>query len=279
MNKHIKLLAVLSIVAIFGVSFFVAGNASAQTNEQIIQQLQVQIEQLKVQIAVLQAQLGIVNPSGPALIPVPTPTSTPVPSNCPVFSHRLYLGVSDASTGGEVTKLQKMLAEDSAVYPEGLVTGYYGPLTKKAVQRWQTKHRVISSGSAATTGFGVVGQKTRTKISVVCPTPITRPIPIPVPTDIITVLSPNGGEQWVLESNQLIQWVSGPIAIGNAFAKIAYVDIDLLSWSTPCKKGEPCPLSSAPSFSAALARNKRRTQCLFRYGGNNYYVNLNGQDA
>ncbi len=250
MNKHIKLLAVLFIVAVFGVSVFVADNVSAQTNEQIIQQLQEQIEQLKAQIAILQAQLGIVSEPDPIPVPVPTP----VPSECPVFSYRLYRGVSDTSTGGEVTKLQEILVEDSSVYPERLVTGYYGPLTEKAVQRWQAKHGVVASGSAATTGYGVVGPQTRAKISIVCPTPIPKPIPIPIPTDNITVLSPSGGEQWGLESNQLIQWTSGPIAVGSALAKIAYVDIDLLSWSIPCKKGEPCPLSSAPSFSTALAR-------------------------
>ena len=182
MNKYIKPLAVLSIAVIFGIGLF-ADNASAQTSEQIIQQLQ-------AQIAVLQAQLDIMSPSKPE--PIPTPTPTPVPSECPVFWQTLYRGVGDASAGGEVTKLQKMLAEDPVIYPEGLITGYYGPLTEKAVQRWQAKQGIVSSGNAATTGYGVVGLQTRAKISAVCPTPIPTPTSTPTligPPDTINVIN------------------------------------------------------------------------------------------
>ncbi|MBI4118897.1 MAG: peptidoglycan-binding protein [Parcubacteria group bacterium] len=262
MNKQIKLLvlAVLSTATVFSVSFLVAEPVLAQTNEQVIQQLQAQIEQLKAQITVLQQQLGGVTPSksetAPSSRPTPTSISTEK-SECPVFSQTLYRGVSDANTKGEVTKLQKMLAEDSTVYPEGLVTGHYGLLTEKAVQRWQAKQGIVSSGSAAT-GYGVVGPQTRSKMSIACPTPAPiPPKPIPAPTDNITVLSPNGGEQWAIDSNQTIQWTSKPIAVGSALAQIAYVDINLSSWSIPCKSEEinkVCPLAFPPSFSTTLAR-------------------------
>jgi len=173
MNKQIKLFAVLFIVVVLGVSLFATNPVSAQTNEQIIQQLQAQIEQLKAQITALQRQLGGVIPGEPE----PVPTTVPVSSECPEFSQRLYPGVSDASAGGEVTILQKMLANDPSVYPEKLITGYYGPLTEKAVQRWQTKQGVVSSGSPVTTGYGVVGPQTRAQIIIACPTPAPRPIP------------------------------------------------------------------------------------------------------
>ena len=45
MNKQIKLFAVLFIVVVLGVSLFATNPVSAQTNEQIIQQLQEQIMQ------------------------------------------------------------------------------------------------------------------------------------------------------------------------------------------------------------------------------------------
>ena len=178
MNKQIKLFTVLSVAVVIGISFFIANPVSSQTNEQIIQQLQEQIMQLKAQITALQRQLSGVTPSGiTPSEPEPVPTTIPVSSECPEFSQRLYPGVSDASTGGEVTKLQKMLANDPNIYPEGLVTGYYGLLTEKAVQRWQTKQGVVSSGNPATTGYGVVGPQTRTRMVIACPTPVPRPIP------------------------------------------------------------------------------------------------------
>jgi peptidoglycan hydrolase-like protein with peptidoglycan-binding domain len=95
---------------------------------------------------------------------------------CPVLTRSLYLGLRDEIAGGQVSELQKFLAKDQEVYPEGLVTGYYGRLTEKAVQRWQAKYGVISSGGPAVTGYGVVGPKTRAKISAVCKSALAAPI-------------------------------------------------------------------------------------------------------
>lgn len=40
-------------------------------------------------------------------------------------------------TGASVSALQRFLASDPKIYPEGLVTGYYGPLTARAVSQFQ----------------------------------------------------------------------------------------------------------------------------------------------
>ena len=65
----------------------------------------------------------------------------------------------------DVRALQEFLkAQGGEIYPEGLVTGFYGPLTEKAAQRFQIKYGIVSSGTPATTGFGAVGPKTRAKI-------------------------------------------------------------------------------------------------------------------
>ena len=44
--------------------------------------------------------------------------------------------------GKEVEILQKFLKQDPEVYPEGKVTGYYGPLTEKAVKKFQEKNGI-----------------------------------------------------------------------------------------------------------------------------------------
>lgn len=253
MKNRVKSLLFLFIFTVFVIGLLFPTLASADhTNAHIIQRLQTQIEQLQAQIVLLQQQS-----SDPGISEQPSvPQSPPGLSYCPVFSRTLYRGTSDNNAEGEVTKLQKILAKDSSVYPEGLITGYYGSLTEKAVQRWQAKKGIISSGSPATTGYGVVGSQTRAKIIIeACPT-----LP-PIPTDsIITVLSPNGGERWALGSDQTIQWSSESLTTGTerpSLGEIPYVDIDLLSWSIPCKtkRGGPCPtLVWVPSFSIALAR-------------------------
>lgn len=48
--------------------------------------------------------------------------------------------------GPEVTKLQTFLAGNSSIYPEGLVTGYYGPLTEAAVMRFQSAYGISTAG-------------------------------------------------------------------------------------------------------------------------------------
>ncbi|HVM73652.1 MAG TPA: DUF4214 domain-containing protein [Candidatus Paceibacterota bacterium] len=95
------------------------------------------------------------------------PTSTAIsPSLCPDISRTLKLG----STGPDVSQLQEFLAQNPIIYPEGLVTGYYGTLTQAAVERWQAINNIVSSGSPTTTGWGVVGPHTRAAIARSCST-------------------------------------------------------------------------------------------------------------
>lgn len=77
-------------------------------------------------------------------------------SSCSTISSGLSLGDS----GEAVTKLQQFLAKDKSVYPQGLVTGYYGHLTEDAVQRFQATHNIVASGTPTTTGYGLVGPHT-----------------------------------------------------------------------------------------------------------------------
>jgi peptidoglycan hydrolase-like protein with peptidoglycan-binding domain len=59
----------------------------------------------------------------------------------------------------EVKVLQEMLASDPSVYPEGEITGFYGPATTKAVKRFQKKHGIEETGLA--------GKQTRAKLNEV----------------------------------------------------------------------------------------------------------------
>ncbi len=46
----------------------------------------------------------------------------------------------------DVREIQRLLATDPEIYPEGLTTGYYGPLTKEALKRFQMKHKLEVTG-------------------------------------------------------------------------------------------------------------------------------------
>src|SRR3989344_3357719 len=76
---------------------------------------------------------------------------------CLVLSYDLYMGKTDNTTNGEVTKLQQFLTSVGLLNTQ--VTGYYGPLTAQAVVQWQKAHGMdfvtIKSG---------VGPMTRAKM-------------------------------------------------------------------------------------------------------------------
>lgn len=91
---------------------------------------------------------------------IPAALPTPVFPKVLEIKSTLKRGMENAN----VRALQEALASDSEIYPEGLITGYYGPLTEKAVQRFQAKYGIVSSGTPETTGYGLVGPKTRAKL-------------------------------------------------------------------------------------------------------------------
>lgn len=75
----------------------------------------------------------------------------------------LTKGLTIGSKGNEVTVLQNFLrAQGKDIYPEALVTGYFGPATRRAVQRFQIKFGLAKSGDR---GYGYVGPKTRAMIN------------------------------------------------------------------------------------------------------------------
>lgn len=104
----------------------------------------------------------------PIVVPAALTISTtavvsPVLLNAPkfVFTQVLRKG----SKGVQVIALQDFFKKDPAIYPEGIVSGYFGPATERAVQHFQKKYGLVTSGSPNTTGFGVVGPKTRSKLN------------------------------------------------------------------------------------------------------------------
>src|SRR3989338_559764 len=108
-----------------------------------IASLLAQIKQLQALIQQLQGQ-----------------SSTPVAgtSSCLDLNNALVVGSTDATTNGEVSKLQQFLVAAGA-YPEARITGYYGTLTAQAVVRWQKAHGMdyvtLVSGVGPTTRWNM----------------------------------------------------------------------------------------------------------------------------
>jgi hypothetical protein len=137
-------------------------------------------------------QVGSTPTPTPMLSPTPTPTPTPSITPTPIHTtptdpqsilnsllqqlaslqqqlanqQTRYIftkGIQYGDTGEDVTQLQIFLKNQGTdIYPEGLITGYFGNLTKLAVQRFQLKYNIAQSGNP---GYGYVGPKTRAKIN------------------------------------------------------------------------------------------------------------------
>jgi len=76
------------------------------------------------------------------------------------------------SRGAEVIVLQTYLAQESELYPEKFVTGYFGPLTEAAVKRFQCREDIVceeevTSGTTTntTSGYGRVGPRTKARLN------------------------------------------------------------------------------------------------------------------
>lgn len=72
--------------------------------------------------------------------------------------------ISIGSEGAEVVALQKFLISQNYLTTTSPL-GYYGELTRAAVKKFQCAKSIACSGNEASTGFGMVGQKTRAAIN------------------------------------------------------------------------------------------------------------------
>jgi hypothetical protein len=138
------------------------------------------------------------------------------------FSHVVDArGVAIGSRSDEVKAIQEILKEDSDIYPEGYVTGYYGPLTEKAIKKLQKKCGLPETGE--------LDDATER-----CIYPINYKV---------TVVSPNGGEVWDRNTIQTIKWdVTEPeVTIQNIRPFWPKASIDLFKTTQNCAS---CPVGT-----------------------------------
>lgn len=146
-----KIVAVVTTITC-AVWLFGPGVAHGATVEELLKQ----IADLEKQLKALQAQLA---EAQKAAAPV---AYEGVPAGF-TFEKNLRFG----DRNDDVKYLQIILkAEGTDVYPEGLVTGYFGPLTKAAVIRFQEKYAdEVLAEWGLTKGTGFVGKTTRAKLN------------------------------------------------------------------------------------------------------------------
>lgn len=129
-------------------TFSFSASVVGKDDPELINQLLARIEELKKEVARLTVLLENISKK---------------PIGSIVIKNDLYYGMK----GDEVEILQEFLKyQGEEIYPEGLVTGFFGNLTQKAVIQFQNKYSSeILAPFGLINGNGYVGEKTRAKIS------------------------------------------------------------------------------------------------------------------
>lgn len=96
------------------------------------------------------------------------------------LTRTLELGMS----GEDVTALQAFLATNRHIYPEGIASGYFGPLTKEAVRQFQVAYDIEPVGR--------VGPVTMAKINAIMNSGLGLDTDAPVASNFTAVASSTG---------------------------------------------------------------------------------------
>ena len=95
----------------------------------------------------------------------------------PAFQFTLNLRRGDRNN--EVKELQRCLAMFPEIYPEGVISGYFGAKTKEAVIRFQERYRkIILDPQNLARGTGAVKAGTRAKLNELCHPTLKEMIPL-----------------------------------------------------------------------------------------------------
>lgn len=101
------------------------------------------------------AGVGAISPSPTGPMPLASPQATPTT----LFANNLSYGMRSES----VKTLQRILIA-KGLLPARSDSGFFGSLTRRAVQKFQCSQKIVCSGFPRTTGYGLVGAKTRAKL-------------------------------------------------------------------------------------------------------------------
>jgi chitodextrinase len=141
---------------IYTVSAYAAGNASQQSSPASAITPLVFTAPAASSTAVVSVSVAPPLVVSSTAVSAPAPTAAASTSVSAVFTNSLYTGLRS----NDVTTLQSFLVNEGYL-AAGHATGFYGALTEQAVEKFQCDHAIVCSGTSLTTGWGLVGAKTR----------------------------------------------------------------------------------------------------------------------
>ena len=167
-----------------------------------------------------------------ALVPLALRVHAQTVPSVALANHQLLSGqLSMGSTGSDVSELQSFLATNTYVYPLGIVSVYYGPLTADAVSQFQIAYGLPPVGN--------VGPLTLAKINALLSAGVTT---LDVNAPIISNIQvSNSG------STAVVTWVTNE----TAFGKVHYDSQPIVMNETSTAMAEPVTSGTLAAESAA----------------------------
>lgn len=139
------------------------------------------------------------------------------------------------SSGNNVTQLQQFLATNPTIYPAGIVSGYYGPLTAAAVTQLQVAYGIAQVGQ--------VGPITAAKINNIMATGFGLDTSAPMISGLsISQVNP---------TSVTINWTTSALARGQVFYATSPIEADEATgvYQLPYIGGTPASVNSNTSVS------------------------------
>lgn len=136
--------------------------------------------------------------------------STPLFANAETLNRQLEIGMN----GSDVSVLQTFLALDKTIYPQGLVTGYFGPLTKSAVSNFQARNGISTVGRVGPITLSALNAQMVGGISV------GADLVAPLITSLnITTTNTSASVSWNTDSlaRGKVYYSTSPIMLSNTF--------------------------------------------------------------
>ncbi|MEK7069147.1 MAG: Ig-like domain-containing protein [Patescibacteria group bacterium] len=136
------------IIAVNNASYAVSQTISYDDHQALIARLLAQLDRLQKQLPSMSGGYAQINVA-------PQAYKSQYNQSC-IINRPLYRGLR----GADVVCLQQALISRSLLSPDS-ATGYFGALTEAAVKQFQNTSQIISYGDPQTTGYGLVGPRTR----------------------------------------------------------------------------------------------------------------------
>lgn len=171
--------------------------------------LQARIEELKRVVSNLQLQTFETN--------VAKSDGAYAIKNACTITKTLSLNMRDQFDGGEVAKLQSFLSKKKYLAVDK-ISGVFGTSTQQALGAWQSDNGLASARSASSTGYGILGPRSRALLATQCiemvnaapmPTPVSetaKPITTTKGIAVVNVTSPLKDNVYPLGSTMHITW-------------------------------------------------------------------------